>query len=149
MGKNGVGGSDINESPVNSLQKQQKTVRDANGRWRPGRSGNPRGRPVGARGRANLLAEAIAADDSGALKRLVVEYALDGDVPALQYCLKRLLRRRRREPPLLDLPPIATRADAALALAEIVAAAARGDILPADARRLARQVERKMARPRN
>ena len=74
---------------VNSLQKQP-----ARGPGRPfekGRSGNPAGRPCGARNKATLAAEALFDSEAEALSRKAVELALGGSEGALRICLDRII----------------------------------------------------------
>jgi hypothetical protein len=61
------------------------------GRWEKGQSGNPRGKPRGARNRATLLAEALLDGEAEALTRKAIEKALEGDGMALRLCLERVL----------------------------------------------------------
>jgi hypothetical protein len=63
--------------------------------FRPGQSGNPAGRPKGARNRTTLAAEAILEGEAEALTRKAIELALAGDVIALKLCLERLMRPRK------------------------------------------------------
>jgi hypothetical protein len=59
---------------VNSLQKQP--VRGQGRPFEKGRSGNPAGRPRGARNKATLAAEALFDSEAEALSRKAVELAL-------------------------------------------------------------------------
>jgi len=68
------------------------------GRFQPGRSGNPAGRPKGARNKTTLAALAILDGEAEALTRKAVEMALAGDSTALRLCLERLV------PPAKELP---------------------------------------------
>jgi hypothetical protein len=52
--------------------------RRANGQFAHGASGNPGGRPPGARNKAALAAEALLAGEAEALTRKAVELALSG-----------------------------------------------------------------------
>ena len=56
--------------PVDSVQEQ--VSRDANGRFRKGRSGNPRGRPTGIRNKATQAAEELLDGEAEALTRRAV-----------------------------------------------------------------------------
>jgi hypothetical protein len=49
-----------------------------------GESGNPAGRPRGARNRATLLIESLLADDAEAIGRKAVEMAKGGDLGAIR-----------------------------------------------------------------
>lgn len=104
---------------------QQKQV---GGRFQPGRSGNPRGKKPGTKNRATLAAEALLDGEAEALTRKAIKLAKDGDVTALRLCLERLVPPRRERPVSVDLPPIATPADAVHASAAILAAVADGGL---------------------
>lgn len=60
----------------------------AQSQWKPGQSGNPAGRPVGARSRTTLVRELLEArldanhDYAQAMTKAVMEKAMTGDVPA-------------------------------------------------------------------
>ena len=58
--------------------------------FRPGQSGNPRGRPKGARDRRSEL-RALLQPHSRALIAKAVELALEGDTTAIKLCLDRLI----------------------------------------------------------
>jgi hypothetical protein len=116
---------------VNSLQKQP-----ARGPGRPfekGRSGNPAGRPRGARNKATLAAEALS--------RKAVELALGGSEGALRLCLDRIIAPRRERPIQLAVPPIRSASDIAAAMGAIVKAAAQGTITPDEAFKLSQMVD--------
>jgi Family of unknown function (DUF5681) len=98
--------------------------------FQPGQSGNPAGKPLGARHRATQAAEALLDGESEALTRKAIELALAGDGTALRLCLDRIIPPRRERPLLLELPPVASPADAVGAMSAILAAAARGDLTP-------------------
>ena len=72
--------------PVDSVQEQ--VSRDADGRFRKGRSGNPQGRPMGARNKATEAAELVLDGEAEALTRKAVELALEGEGSALRLCLE-------------------------------------------------------------
>jgi hypothetical protein len=123
---------------VNHLQKQR-----GRGPGRPfakGQSGNPAGRPLGARNAATQLAEALLDGEAEALMRRLVERALDGDPAMLKLAVERIVPRRARTHPVA-LPEIKTAADLAPAMRAIAHAAANGAITPLDAADLARMVE--------
>jgi hypothetical protein len=124
---------------VNSLQNQP-----ARGPGRPfekGRSGNPAGRPHGARNKATLAAEALFDSEAEALSRKAVELALDGSEGALRICLDRIIAPRRERPIQLAVPPIHSASDIAGAMGAIVKAAAQGAITPDEALKLSQMVD--------
>jgi hypothetical protein len=125
--------------PVNSVQKQEG--RDALGRFEKGRSGNPRGRPPGARNKATEIAELLLDSEAEALTRKALELALEGEPRALRLCLDRVIPPRRGRAVKLSLPPMRGAAELGGAMAAITTAAAQGAITPGEAGELARVVE--------
>jgi len=109
--------------------------------FQKGESGNPAGRPRGARNRATILMQNLLADDAETIVRKAIELAKDGDIAAIRMCMDRLAPARRDEPVVLDLPPFATAADIVAASATIVAAAAAGDLTPSEAADLAKVID--------
>jgi len=63
----------------------------ADGRFRPGESGNPAGRPRGAKNKATILAEEAMAEKVGAVVDKLVERALAGSTSAIRQFLDRNL----------------------------------------------------------
>lgn len=80
----------------------EKTGRKHGGhRFKKGVSGNPNGRPKGARNKTTAMAESLLEGQSGALVRKAVSMALDGNITALKLCLERIIPVKR-EPTVLD-----------------------------------------------
>ncbi len=122
-------------SGANSAQKQR-------GRAFPkGRSGNPQGKPKGARHRASIMAEQLMANDAEHVVRAVVDAAKAGDMTAARIVMDWLCPARKNHPIGFALPPIATAADPASAMGEIVAAVAKGQLTPSDGAEVAKLVE--------
>ena len=116
--------------PVDSVQEQ--VSREADGRFRKGRSGNPRGRPMGVRNKATEAAELVLDGEAEALTRKAVERALEGEASALRLCLERIIPPRRERPVKLAVPSVRGAADLAGTMASIT---------PGQAAELARVVE--------
>ena len=111
------------------------------GRWEKGQSGNPRGKPRGARNRATLLAEALLDGEAEALTRKAIEKALEGDGMALRLCLERVLPARKERPISFALPSIASAGDTAKAMGALLAAVAAGNVTPSEAGEVSKIVE--------
>jgi hypothetical protein len=101
--------------------------------FRPGQSGNPAGKPKGARNRATLAAELLLDCEAKALTRKAIELGLAGDTTALRLCLERLVPPRKDRPISLDLPAIKSADDAAEAVGAVLAAVCEGRITPSEA----------------
>ena len=108
-------------------------------RGRPFEKGNP-GRPKGTRNKGTLVAEALLQEGAGDLMQRALEDSRKGYGATLRWCLDRLMPKRDRTLDL-DLPPVATAADAAELSARLIALVAEGEITPAEARTLATLVE--------
>src|SRR6516225_5231757 len=98
------------------------------GHFRSGQSGNPAGRPKGARNRSTIAAESLLEGEAEALTRKAIQLALAGDVTALRLCIERLVPPRKDRPISLELPPITSAADASNAVAAVLGAVADGRI---------------------
>ena len=96
--------------------------------YAPGESGNPAGRPRGARGRAAVLRESIDAEIPEIIQSLIRQ-AKDGDVAACRLLLERCLPPVRASGPSVetDLPDFET-GDLKTRSEAVIAAMGRGDI---------------------
>ena len=103
------------------------------GHFRPGQSGNPAGRPKGARNRSTIAAESLLEGEAEALTRKAIALALAGDTTALRLCIERLVPPRKDRPIAFELPPIASAADVANAVAAVLQAVAEGRVTPSEA----------------
>ena len=106
-----------------------------------GESGNPAGRPRGARNRATLLMQNLLADDAEAIGRKAIEMAIAGDLAAIRLCMDRLAPVRKDEPVAYELPPIEKPADSVAATASIVAAVAAGELTPSQAAEVSKVID--------
>ena len=80
-------------------------------RFAKGQSGNPKGKPCGARNKITLAAEQLLDGEAEALTRKAIELALAGDTTALRLCMERVAPVRKGRPVRLDLPPVITASD--------------------------------------
>ena len=109
--------------------------------FEPGKSGNPAGKPAGARHKATIAAEALLDGEAEGLTRKAVEMALAGDTVALRMCLERVVPARKDRPVSFSLPEIETAADAVKASAALLRAVAAGDVTPGEASELGKLIE--------
>jgi hypothetical protein len=105
-----------------------------------GQSGNPAGRPRGARNRRTLALESIMEGESEVITRKVVEMAKGGHMTAIRLIIDRLAPVQKDRPVDFELPPMNTPADAVAASAAIAAAVAAGDLTPLEAAQLSKVV---------
>jgi hypothetical protein len=113
--------------------------------FQPGQSGNPAGRPVGARGKGAVLAEGMIEGEAQEIIRAAIDQAKSGDVAAIRVCLDRLAPRARDRVVPFVLPPLHSAVSALSGLADVAAAVGRGELTPAEAGNLSKLLERFVA----
>ena len=101
--------------------------------FQKGQSGNPAGRPKGARNKATMAALNLLDGEAEALTRKVIKMALNGDIQSLRLCLERIVAPVKERPINITLPAIKTEEDAPAFLAELMEAVAAGEIKATDA----------------
>jgi hypothetical protein len=122
----------------------ENTARKQRGRpFEQGESGNPSGKPKGARHRTTLAVEKLLEGEAEDIGRKAVELAKCGDTVALRLCLERIAPVRRGRPISLVLPSMSTPADVTTALTAIVSQMAEGEITPEEAATAASVIETK------
>lgn len=91
----------------NSRPKQGKHL------FRPGQSGNPAGKPKGAKNHSTRLAQTLLNGEEEALVRKVIELAKGGDLQALKVCIDRLIPplKAQAAPVQIDLSGTASMSD--------------------------------------
>lgn len=124
------------DGPAKTDQKQINP-----GRFRPGKSGNPNGRPRGSRHRVTLLAEQLVDGAAEEVVNKIIEHAKQGEPNALKLLMDRILPIRKDRPTPFQLPPIATAQDLPSAMASITQAVADGDLTLTEAAEASRLVE--------
>ncbi len=106
-----------------------------------GQSGNPAGRPRGARNKATLAAQALLDEEAETITRKVIELAKAGDITAIKLVMERIIPPRKEIPISFELPSVNRATDLAAALGCILQAASLGHITLSEAQQLASIVE--------
>jgi hypothetical protein len=106
-----------------------------------GRSGNPKGRPPGARNAAAVLAEQLLDGEAGELVRKVITKAKHGNLPALRICIDRILPPRRERPVQFAMPELRSVGDASKAISALLSAVAKGELGASEAAELSKLIE--------
>lgn len=125
------------------MTRPDKTDEDQNHptRFKPGQSGNPKGRPKGSRHRITLLAEQMVDGAAEDVVAKVIEYAKKGEPTALKILLDRILPPRKDRPTPFSLPLIEKLSDLPMALGAIANAVAEGQITLAEGVEASRLIE--------
>ena len=109
--------------------------------FKKGQSGNPNGRPKGARNVTTRAVEALLEGDAENLTRVAIKKGLDGDTTALRLCLDRICPPRKDRPVELDIPATTTAQGLVKAMGTIIAATAAGEITPTEGTALASLID--------
>jgi Family of unknown function (DUF5681) len=107
----------------------------------PGCSGNPAGRPKGARNRSTLALETLLDGQAEALTQKAIDLALAGDMAALRLCLDRILPARKDRPVSIEMLPINNAEDARAASAALLGAVSSGNLTPSEASEVGKLID--------
>lgn len=111
------------------------------GRFVAGKSGNPRGRPLGSRNARSLFLESILDEDSETIIRTVVELAKNKNLHALEMCVNRLMPPRKDRAVFFQLPPIRNLSDISSAMSSVITAVSEGELTPPEGETISRILE--------
>lgn len=111
--------------------------------FKPGTSGNPRGKPAGTRSKSTQLLLALMEGGAEQITKAVIDAARAGDLVAAKIVLDRLIPPAKERPVNVDLPDTATAEGVAAAQDAILQAVAGGELLPGEASTLSAIVESK------
>src|SRR5258706_8761321 len=114
-------------------------ARDTFGRFRPGCSGNPAGRPPGSRSEASILKEQLRGDQIDTAVQIIGDRLAAGSEAPARFVIKQIDPKKRAARITFDYPPGASVIERFQAL---FAAAANGEITPEEAQVLSRVLER-------
>jgi len=109
--------------------------------FQPGQSGNPDGRPRGARNKRTIAIENIMECEADLIIRKAIEMAKEGHMAAIRLVIDRLAPACKDRPVAFELPPLTKPADAVTASAMIAAAVAAGELTPSEAAKMSKVVD--------
>lgn len=110
-------------------------------KFKRGQSGNPRGKPKGARNKSTLAAERLLEGSLDRICKRIEEEALSGNMQAAKMILDRFLPARKDRVIKIDLPEVRTYEDILNAVGVIVNAVGNGEISPSEGESLSRTLE--------
>ncbi len=108
--------------------------------FKKGQSGNPTGKPKGAKDKRTELRELLKPHAAKLVKK-VVDLALAGDVSALRICIDRIIPPVRENRLSIALPVVKDVAGCTAAQAKVLQAVTKGDLLPGEAEALSSLIE--------
>jgi hypothetical protein len=114
-----------------------ESLRTLEGRFSPGQSGNPAGRPKGSRNKATLVAEALLDEATGPVVAKAIDDALAGDGAMLRTVFQAICKKDPGRTIELDLPE-GRFGDPVAFLEATMRAVALGEITPQEGALLAR-----------
>ena len=109
--------------------------------FKPGKSGNPQGRPKGARNKTTVATEQLLDGEAEAITKKAIELAKSGDLAAIRICMDRIVPPRKDRPVPFLIPKLEKATDAVMASTAIVEAVASGDLTPSEAAELSKVVD--------
>lgn len=109
--------------------------------FKPGQSGNPAGKPKGARNHSTRAILKLIEGGAEEITRAVLDAAKGGDMGAARFILERIVPTAKERPVSVALPDVTTAAGIADAQAAILQAVAAGELMPNEGNVLAGIVE--------
>src|SRR5262245_53796264 len=97
-------------------------------RFEPGQSGNPAGRPAGARNKKTIAVEEMLAEETEAAVKKILRMAEEGDPTAMRLCMERMSPTGANRRLALELKRVKTADDAEAALQLVLDAFASAEI---------------------
>ena len=124
---------DATENPAGYRAKRKPRGRP----FAPGVSGNPSGRPKGARAAAFAALDDLAVEAAPEVLQALIARALEGDPRAAELVFKRAWPERKGRPITVTLPVMTDAGGLAAGMAAVSTAMGSGDITPDEATAIA------------
>ena len=109
--------------------------------FRPGKSGNPSGKPKGTRNKTTLAIERLLDGEANAITRKAIEMAKAGDGTAMRLVMERLIAPRRDRAVPFALTKVQSPTDALGAVTSVLEAVAAGKLTPSEAAELSKIID--------
>jgi len=122
------------------MKTENSEKKEIKGRFKPGVSGNPSGKPKGIRHRSTMAAMALLSGEAQALTRVCIDKALEGDLTALKLCLDRIIPPSKDHPIDITLPKIGSISDMPLFTESLINAVTSGEIGASEGEKLCKIV---------
>jgi hypothetical protein len=107
-----------------------ETTKDSGARFKPGKSGNPNGRPSGSRSKVLAALDALGEGEAEAIVMALVGKAKEGDAIAARTILDRVWPARKGARVRFDLPTVTSAEELPGAVAAVTRQVADGEISP-------------------
>jgi Arc/MetJ family transcription regulator len=102
-------------------------------KFRPGKSGNPKGRPKGTRNRLQVAVDELLQADAPEIVRVTLAKAKEGDAAFVRMVLDRITPPAKDRSVAFEMPDIESAQDAARAAGAVLRAVADGELTPSEA----------------
>jgi len=126
--------------PDRTGKEQDLSARSKSGRFAPGRSGNPAGRPQGSRDKRTVLLQELVEGGGESIVKKLVALAKSGKPWAVRLAIERLLPKLERRVDV-ELSRVVSAADVGAAVADVIDLAAGGQLTIEEAQAFLRLIE--------
>lgn len=114
---------------------------DNKGAFKKGQSGNPSGKPKGARNKTTLAIQQLLDGEAVIITRKAIELAKEGDMTAIRLVMERILPARKDSPVTFEIPQIGKLTDIVAVIGAVINAVANGQITPSEGKEISGMVD--------
>ncbi len=128
------------------MKKPERTGKQQrNTKFRPGKSGNPKGRPPGTLNKTTILARSLMEDQAEHISKKCINMALAGDFQAINLILAKLIPNARESPLSIRLTPPTSTKDIPRFTGDVLKKVGAGTLLPGQGEAILRLVKTHIA----